>query len=123
INPDVNIVPIDKRLVADGAVALFREYDLICDGTDNFQTRFLVNDAAFFAQRPLVSAAVGQFDGQLSTFKAFDRPRGERIHPCYRCLYPEPPPEGTAPSCTEAGILGALTGVMGSLQALEALKE
>ena len=77
----------------------------------------------FFAQRSLVSAAVGQFDGQLAVYKAHVRMDGERRYPCYRCLFPEAPPPGTVPSCTEAGILGALTGVMGSLQALETLKE
>jgi molybdopterin-synthase adenylyltransferase len=123
LNPDVEVQVYPVRATAAGAVSLFREYDIVCDGTDNFPTRFLINDAAWFAQRTLVSAAVGQFDGQLAVFKPHVRPGGARTFPCYRCLYPEPPPPGTVPSCTEAGILGALTGVMGSLQAMEVLKE
>lgn len=123
INPDVRIVPYAERLTADNAQRLFLQYDLIADGTDNFATRFLVNDAAYLCGKTLVSAAVGQFDGQLAVFKAHERPHGERAYPCYRCLYPEPPPASAVPSCTEAGILGALTGVLGSLQALEVLKE
>lgn len=123
INPDVRVVPYPERLTADNALDLFAQYDLVADGTDSFPTRFLVNDAAFLSGKTLVSAAVGQFDGQLAVFKAHIRPHGERAYPCYRCLYPEPPPPGSVPSCTEAGILGALTGVMGSLQALEVLKE
>jgi adenylyltransferase/sulfurtransferase len=95
----------------------------VLDGSDKFATRFLVNDACHLARRTLVSAAVGQFDGQLAVFKAHVRANGVRTYPCYRCLFPEAPPPGTVPSCSEAGILGALTGVMGSLQALEAIKE
>ena len=91
----------------------------MCDGSDNFTTRFLVADACVLAHRTLVSAAVLRFDGQLSTF----RPHLDADGPCYRCLYPAPPPPGLIPSCGEAGILGAVTGVMGSLQATETLKE
>jgi molybdopterin-synthase adenylyltransferase len=101
------------------ALALIGEYDIICDGTDNFAARFLVADACVLAHRTLVSAAVLRFDGQLSVFKSHAHPGG----PCYRCLYPEPPPPGLVPSCSEAGVLGAVTGVMGSLQAAETLKE
>jgi adenylyltransferase/sulfurtransferase len=118
INPDVKLITYDRRLDAGNALDLFAGYDVIADGTDNFATRYLVNDAAFFAKKPLVSAAIGQFDGQLSTFRGF-----EANQPCYRCLYPEAPPEGTIPSCAEAGVLGALAGVMGSLQALEIIRE
>ena len=92
----------------------------MADGSDNFDTRFLINDAAFLAGRTLVSAAVTEFDGQLATFKAHDR---TGAWPCYRCIFPEPPPPGTAPSCSETGVLGAAAGVMGTLQALEVLKE
>jgi molybdopterin/thiamine biosynthesis adenylyltransferase len=106
------------RLTADNAAALFAGYDVIADGSDNFETRFLVNDTAYAAQKTLVSAAVTEFEGQLATWKAHDG-----VSPCYRCLFPAPPPPGTAPSCSETGVLGAAAGVMGSLQALEVLKE
>lgn len=123
INPDTHVNRHATRLVAHNAIELVSNYDIVLDGSDNFATRFLVNDACFLAKRPLVSAAVGQFDGQLATFKAHEHPHGKRTYPCYRCLYPEAPPAGSVPSCTEAGILGALAGVMGTMQALEALKE
>ena len=119
INPDVNVVTHHKRVTAKNALELFADYDIIADGSDNFETRFLVNDASYFAQRPLVSAAILRFDGQIATFKAHEI--GD--HPCYRCLYREPPPPGQIPTCSEAGVLGALCGVMGSLQASEILKE
>jgi adenylyltransferase/sulfurtransferase len=105
------------RLTADNAPGLIARYDLICDGTDNFATRFLVADACALGRRTLVSAAVLRFEGQLSVFKPHEG------GPCYRCLYPEPPPPGVVPSCSEAGVLGAVTGVMGTLQATEVLKE
>ncbi len=123
INPDTHINRHATRINAHNALELVRNYDVVLDGSDNFATRFLVNDACFLGQRTLVSAAVGQFDGQLATFKAHVHVDGKRAFPCYRCLFPEAPPAGTVPSCSEAGILGALTGVMGSLQALEAIKE
>ena len=119
INPLVTIEPHACRLDAGNAIDLVSAYDLVCDGSDNFDTRFLVADACVLARRTLVSAAVLQFDGQLSTFKPHADPDG----PCYRCLHPAPPPRGLVPSCSEAGILGAVTGVMGSLQATEVLKE
>ncbi len=108
------------RLNASNALELISRYDIVADGSDNFATRFLINDACFFARKALVSAAVTEFDGQLATFKAFD---GPGIYPCYRCIFPKPPPPGTVPSCSEAGVLGAAAGVMGTLQALEVLKE
>jgi adenylyltransferase/sulfurtransferase len=117
INPDVQIEPHALRLNADNALSLIERYDLVCDGTDNFATRFLVADACALARRTLVSAAVLRFEGQLSVFKPHEG------GPCYRCLYAEAPPEGTVPSCSEAGVLGAVTGVMGTLQATEVLKE
>jgi molybdopterin/thiamine biosynthesis adenylyltransferase len=119
INPEVLVETHRSRLTAANALALVGAYDLVCDGSDNFATRFLVADACVLAERTLVSAAVLRFDGQLSTFKPHADPAG----PCYRCLYPEPPPDGLVPSCSEAGILGAVTGVMGTLQATEVLKE
>jgi adenylyltransferase/sulfurtransferase len=118
INPAVRVEAHDARLGPEGALELLRGYDLVCDGSDNFPTRFLVADACALAARTLVSAAVLRFEGQLSTFKPH-----AGGGPCYRCLYPEPPPEGLVPSCAEAGVLGAVTGVMGTLQATEVLKE
>ncbi len=115
LNPDVKVIAHKVRLTAANAAALIADYDIVADGSDNFTTRFLVNDACFFAKKTLVSAAVLRFDGQLSTFK----PGG----PCYRCLYPAPPPPGQIPSCDEAGVLGAVAGVLGTLQATEVLKE
>lgn len=120
INPGVEIVAHPVRLTAQNALDLIAGYDIVADGSDNFSTRFLVNDACYLAGRTLVSAAVTEFDGQLATFKAHDR---TGAWPCYRCLFPEPPPPGTAPSCSETGVLGAAAGVMGTLQALEVLKE
>ncbi len=117
INPGVRIEPHAMRLNADNALALIERYDLVCDGTDNFATRFLVADTCVLARRTLVSAAVLRFEGQLSVFK----PHVEG--PCYRCLYGEAPPEGAVPTCSEAGVLGAVTGGMGTLQATEVLKE
>jgi len=120
LNPDVEIELHTHRLAPDNALDLIGRFDLVADGSDNFATRFLVNDACYFAARPLVSAAVTEFDGQLATFKAYDR--GAQ-YPCYRCLFPQAPPSGSVPSCSEAGVLGAAAGVMGTLQALEVLKE
>ncbi|HEX3430934.1 MAG TPA: molybdopterin-synthase adenylyltransferase MoeB [Rhizomicrobium sp.] len=118
LNPDIRIEEHSCRITAENARALVEAYDIVADGSDNFATRFLVNDACHFARRTLVSAAVTEFDGQLATFKAF-----QRGLPCYRCLFAEAPPPGTAPSCSETGILGAAAGVMGTLQALEVMKE
>ncbi len=98
-------------------------YDVVADGSDNFATRYLVSDACFFAKKPLVTAAVGIFDGTLTTIRAHERKADGTPNPTYRCLFPEPPPPGTVPACAEAGILGALTGVLGSLMALEVIRE
>jgi adenylyltransferase/sulfurtransferase len=117
LNPDVRVEVHARRLDAEAAAALIPRYDLVCDGTDNFATRFLLGDACHLLGKPLVSAAVLRFEGQLSVFQSHDG-----IHPCHRCLHPEPPPEGLVPTCSEAGVLGAVTGVMGTLQATEALK-
>jgi adenylyltransferase/sulfurtransferase len=119
INPRVRLDIIPERLTAANALGLVAGYDVVCDGTDNFATRFLLADACVLARRTLVSAAVLRFEGQLSTFK----PHAGANCPCYRCLYPEPPPDGMVPTCSEAGVLGAVTGVMGTLQATEVLKE
>ena len=117
INPNVTVVPHRTRIAAENALGLVSAYDIVCDGSDNFATRFLVADACVLARRTLVSAAVLRFEGQLAVF------RPHAGGPCYRCLYPEPPPPGLVPSCAEAGVLGAVTGVMGTLQATEVLKE
>lgn len=116
INPEVKIVPHKERMTAANACSLISRYDVVADGSDNFETRFTINDACFFEKKTLVSAAVLRFDGQLSTYKP------HAGGPCYRCLYPEPPPDDVW-TCTQAGILGAVAGVMGSLQATEVLKE
>ena len=119
INPEVRVVPQRTRLDASNVAALLRGYDLVLDGSDNFKTRYLLNDACYFAKVPLVSAALLRFDGQISTFKAYLAGH----NPCYRCLFPEAPPADLIPRCEEAGIFGAVAGVVGSLQAVEALKE
>jgi molybdopterin-synthase adenylyltransferase len=123
LNPHVAIEAHAVRLAADNALDLIGRYDLVADGSDNFATRYLVSDACYFARKPLVTAAVGTFDGTLTTVRAHERAADGRPNPTYRCLFPEPPPAGTVPACAEAGILGALTGVMGSLMALEVIRE
>jgi molybdopterin/thiamine biosynthesis adenylyltransferase/SH3-like domain-containing protein len=119
LNPQVRVETHQTRLTAANAAPLIAAYDIICDGTDNFDTRFLINDTCVAGHRTLVSAAVLRFEGQLATFKPHADPAG----PCYRCLHPAPPPPGLVPSCSEAGILGAVTGVLGALQATEVIKE
>ena len=98
-------------------------YDLVADGSDNFATRYLVSDACFFAKKPLVTATLGTFDGTLTTIRAHERGPDGKPNPTYRCLFPAAPPAGAIPACAEAGILGALTGVLGSMMALEAIRE
>jgi len=123
LNPNVAIEPHAVRLTAANALDLIGRYDLVADGSDNFATRYLVSDACYFARKPLVTAAVGSFDGTLTTIRAHERGPDGRPNPTYRCLFPEPPPAGTVPACAEAGILGALTGILGSLMALEVIRE
>jgi molybdopterin-synthase adenylyltransferase len=123
LNPHVKVETHAARLVAANAVALIGRYDIVADGSDNFATRYLVSDACFFAKKPLVTAAVGVFDGTLTTIRAHERNADGTFNPTYRCLFPEPPPPGSVPACAEAGILGALTGVLGSLMALEVIRE
>ncbi len=115
LNPDIRIEPIVGRLSAANAPDLVARSDLVLDGSDNFATRYLVNDACYLGDRPLVSAAVLRFEGQLGVFAG-------RAGPCWRCLYPEPPDPHRVPSCAQAGVLGAVAGVMGALQATAALK-
>ena len=119
INPEVKVVLHRERLGEGNAAPLVGAYDLVADGSDNFATRYLLNDMCFRLRKPLVGAALAPFEGQLSTFKAYLGPP----HPCYRCLFREPPPPDSVPRCETAGILGAIAGVMGTLQATEVLKE
>lgn len=123
LNPNVETIPYTERLTPDNALRLIRDYDIVADGSDNFATRYLVNDACYLAAKPLVFAAVGPFDGQLTTFRAHERDEEGDPRPSYRCLFPDPPPEGTVANCAEVGILGAVAGVIGTLQAVEVLKE
>jgi molybdopterin/thiamine biosynthesis adenylyltransferase len=123
LNPHVAVELHPARLVAANALDLIGGYDLVADGSDNFATRYLVSDACYFAKKPLVTAALGTFDGTLTTIRAHERSADGRPNPTYRCLFPEPPPPGTVPACAEAGILGAMAGVLGSLMALEAIRE
>lgn len=119
LNPDVRLVAHRLRLTADNAAALVGGYDIVADGSDNFDTRFLLNDVCYALGKTLVSGAILRFDGQLSTFKAhLGAP-----HPCYRCLFPSPPPPEMIPNCAEGGVLGALAGTIGALQATEVVKE
>ena len=119
LNPDVTVDAHPVRLTAANAMALVGAYDIVVDGSDNFATRYLLNDACYLARRPLVSAALLRFEAQLATFKAH---LGE-TYPCYRCLFPAAPPPDTVPNCAEAGVLGALAGLVGTLQAVEVVKE
>jgi len=119
LNPEVRVETHGVRLDGSNVDALVGAYDLVADGSDNFATRYLLNDACFHLGRPLVAASLAPFDGQLSTFKAHLGPS----HPCYRCLFREAPPPDLIPRCETAGILGAVAGVMGTLQATEVLKE
>ena len=113
-NPDVNIVLHETRLTSENAFDIIPQYDLVVNGADNFPSRYLVNDACYLSQKPLVDGSILLFDGQATVFVPG--------HGCYRCLFPSPPPPGAVPNCAEAGVLGALTGLVGSIQATEALK-
>ena len=115
LNPDVRVVMHNERLTSENALAILAGYDVVLDGTDNFATRYLVNDACFLLKKPNVYGSVFRFDGQVSVFATQDGP-------CYRCLYPEPPPPHLVPSCAEGGVLGILPGIVGTLQATEAIK-
>jgi molybdopterin/thiamine biosynthesis adenylyltransferase len=123
LNPKVETRLYTTRLVAENALDIIAQYDLVADGSDNFATRYLVNDACYFAGKPLVFAAMGPFDGHLTTFRAFEHDEGGTPRPSYRCLFPEPPPPGTVAACSEAGILGAVAGVIGTLAAVEVVTE
>ena len=123
LNPNVTIEPHPTRLAGHNALALVSEYDLVVDGSDNFETRYLVSDACFYAQKPLVTAAVGQFDGSITTLKPYEQNASGDANPTYRCLFPRKPRDGLLPTCAEAGVLGALTGIIGTMQAMEVIKE
>src|SRR5271165_2984357 len=115
LNPDVQIVTYETKLTSENALEIFKDYDVIADGTDNFPTRYLVNDACILLGKPNVYGSIFRFEGQVTVF-------GMPDGPCYRCLYPEPPPPGLVPSCAEGGVLGVLPGIVGCLQALETIK-
>jgi molybdopterin/thiamine biosynthesis adenylyltransferase len=115
INPDVDVVTYDMRLDAGNVVELLSQFDVVIDGADNFPSRYLLNDASLKTNTPVVHGSIFRFEGQATVFKPFDGP-------CYRCMIPEPPPAELAPSCAEAGVLGVLPGIIGSIQALEAMK-
>ncbi len=123
INPHVAVEPHTVRLEAGNAEALVGAYDVIADGSDNFATRYLVSDACVRVRKPLVTGSLGVFDGSLTTIRGHERGPDGRPNPTYRCLFPEPPAPGSVPSCAEAGILGALAGLLGSLMAIEVLRE
>jgi adenylyltransferase/sulfurtransferase len=115
LNPDVNVIPIQERLSSENVMRIIKDYDIVVNGCDNFPTRYLINDACVMAKKILVDGSIFQFEGQATVFSPDEGP-------CYRCLFPEPPPPGMAPSCAEAGVLGVLPGLVGCVQALEAIK-
>ncbi|TGQ65006.1 MAG: molybdopterin-synthase adenylyltransferase MoeB [Mesorhizobium sp.] len=122
INPNIAIETHTFRLTPENAPALVARYDVVVDGSDNFETRYAVADACAAERKPLVHAAVGRFDGSVTVLKPFETGKDGKLNPGYRDLFPEAPPPGLVPSCAEAGVLGALTGVVGTLQAMEAIK-
>src|ERR1700751_548436 len=123
LNPHVRFAAHATRLKAANATELVGGYDLVLDGSDNFETRYLVSDACFLAGVPLITASLGTFDGSLTTIRAHERNAEGEFNPTYRCVFPEPPPPGTVPACGEAGVVGALAGGVGSRMALEAIRE
>ena len=122
LNPHVRVETHACRLTPENAPALLADYDLVADGSDNFSTRYAVSDACFVARKPLVTAALGAFDGSLTTIRAHETSPDGEPNPTYRCLFPNPPPPGSVAPCAEAGVLGALAGVMGSLMAMEVIR-
>jgi len=123
LNPEVRAIGRRVRLTAQNVRELIEDSDIVADGSDNFDTRYIVSDACFYARKPLVTAAVGVFDGSLTTLRPFESGPDGRPNPTYRCLFPQKPPPGSLPTCAEAGVLGALTGMVGSLMALEVVRE
>lgn len=122
INPHVTVEAHDVRLTSDNARDLIERYNIIVDGSDNFDTRYLVADTCAHKKKPLVAAALGRFDGSLTVLKPYETNSDGFQNPSYRDLFPEPPPDGLVPSCAQAGVIGALAGVMGSLQSMEVIK-
>jgi len=122
INPDVTVRAYQEPITSANALEIIREYDVVINGSDNFPTRYLVNDACHFLSKPLVDASIFMFEGQVTVYQPAAPERGIEGGPCYRCLYPDPPPPGEVPSCAEAGVLGVLPGIIGSIQAIEAIK-
>ncbi len=123
LNPHVTVEAHRLRITPQNARALIADYDIVAEGSDNFETRYAVSDACFHASKPLVTAALGQFDGSLTVLRPHERNAEGQLNPTYRCLFPDPPPPGAVPTCAQAGILGALAGVMGSLMAMQVLRE
>ena len=123
LNPYVKIERHAVRVTADNARELVACYDIVADGSDNFATRYLMSDSCFYEAKPLVTAAVGPFDASLTTLRPFEKGADGQPNPTYRCLFPAPPAPGAVPTCAEAGVLGALTGVVGSMMALEVIRE
>jgi adenylyltransferase/sulfurtransferase len=123
LNPHVKVETYEARIDAGNALEVIARYDIVADGSDNFATRYLVSDACYLAKRPLVFAAVGPFEGYITTFKPHEKGPDGTPYPSYRCLFPEAPPPGTVANCAEVGVLGAAVGVLGTLQATEVLKE
>ncbi|MCW6510691.1 HesA/MoeB/ThiF family protein [Lichenifustis flavocetrariae] len=123
LNPHLVVRVHDMRLTGENAPGVLADYDVVADGSDNFVTRYAVADACFHARKPLVTGAVGTFDGTITTLRPFEAAADGNPNPTYRCLFPEAPPPGTVPTCAEAGVLGALTGTIGSLMALEVIRE
>ena len=123
LNPHVKTERHALRVTPENVRDLVRAYDVVADGSDNFATRYLMSDACFHEARPLVTAAVGPFDASLTTLRPFETDAEGKPNPTYRCLFPEPPEAGTVPTCEEAGVLGALTGIVGSMMALEVIRE
>jgi len=123
LNPNVSVEAFETRLDASNAMDIISRFDVVADGSDNFATRYLVSDACHLAGRTLVHAAVGPFDGYVTTLKPFARTAEGELFPSYRCVFPDAPPPGTVPSCAEAGVLGSVVGVIGTLQATEVIKE
>ena len=123
LNPEIEVIAFPTRITAENAASLLDDFDVVADGSDNFLTRYTVSDACHFARKPLVTGAVGIFDGTVTTLRPFETSLEGLPNPTYRCLFPEPPPAGSVPTCAEAGVLGALTGSIGSIMALEVVRE
>ena len=122
LNPDVKVIPHREPITSENAFEIIKGYDIVLNGSDNFPTRYLVNDACQFLGKPLVDASIFMFEGQVTVYMPKNNAYGYEAGPCYRCLYPDPPPPGEVPSCAEAGVLGVLPGIVGSIQAVEAIK-